>query len=57
MLLKQSRWASFLSSFNFVIKNISGRFNPADPPPRCRNTLRGVELGEEIDNYTTNNVS
>jgi hypothetical protein len=31
---RQARWASFLSSFHFVIKHVSGTRNPADPPTR-----------------------
>jgi hypothetical protein len=32
LLDRQAQWAAFLSSFNFVIKHIPGRLNPADPP-------------------------
>ncbi|POV98898.1 hypothetical protein PSTT_14130 [Puccinia striiformis] len=31
---RQARWASYLSSFHFVIKHIPGRLNPADPATR-----------------------
>ncbi|PLW44602.1 hypothetical protein PCASD_05159 [Puccinia coronata f. sp. avenae] len=34
---RQARGAAFLSLFNFVIKHIPGRLNPADPPTRCPN--------------------
>jgi hypothetical protein len=29
---RQTRWAAYLSSFYFVIKHVSGKQNPADPP-------------------------
>ncbi|KAI7950664.1 hypothetical protein MJO29_009338 [Puccinia striiformis f. sp. tritici] len=31
---RQARWASYLSSFHFIIKHIPGRLNPADPATR-----------------------
>ncbi|PLW50812.1 hypothetical protein PCANC_14321 [Puccinia coronata f. sp. avenae] len=31
---RQTRWAAFLASFNFVIKHIPGKLNPADPATR-----------------------
>lgn len=31
LLDRQACWASFLSSFNFVIRHIRGKLNPADP--------------------------
>lgn len=31
---RQTRWAVFLSSFNLVIRHVSGKRNPADPPTR-----------------------
>jgi hypothetical protein len=31
----QTCWAAFLSSFNFVIRHVPGKLNPADPATHC----------------------
>jgi hypothetical protein len=43
---RQTRWAAFLLSFHFVIKHISGKSNPANPPTRRPDFLPS---GEEED--------
>ena len=34
---RQARWAAYLTSFHFVIRHISGKKNPADPPTQRPN--------------------
>jgi hypothetical protein len=31
---RQARWAAYLTSFHFIIRHLSGKKNPADPPTR-----------------------
>jgi hypothetical protein len=50
----QTCWAVYLSSFNFVIKHVPGKLNPANPPTRCPDFLPS---GEDDDRQRTLIVS
>lgn len=39
---RQSRWAAFLSSFNFMIMHTPGKLNPADPASQQPNFIDGA---------------
>jgi hypothetical protein len=43
---RQARWASFLTSFHFVIKHVSGKNNPADAPTRRPDYVSDDGVGE-----------
>jgi hypothetical protein len=44
---RQARWAAYLTSFNFVIRHIAGKLNPADPPTRRPDFLPDGKDSEE----------